>query len=254
MNMAALNTAIVLLLVMQGRDATTTSSLTMNDVITAASTNVKEFQDVIPDFVCNERITSTRLESGKVKSEKVVDSIFSINRKSGTHREITSIDGRPAKNGAGMPSLPVRITLPFTVVRDLTLSPGNLDAHEFALDTGMPAKGPVLIRFSTKKDQKKLVWDLDGDDKVARDEGKVLIDLGSMQVIRMERRLLNLPKSLSRFDLLADFGPFTIGEQQFWLPKMIRTEIAERDPKKTGTHVAEYSNCRKFGVDTRILP
>ena len=252
--MAALQAAIVLLLITQSRDVVPTSSLTLNDVITAASRNVKEFQDVIPDFVCNERITSTRLESGKVKSERVVDSIFSMSRKSGAHREIIAIDGKPSRRGAGMPSLPVRITLPFTMVRDLTLAPGNLDAHEFALDTGMPATGPVLIRFSTKKDQKKLVWDLNGDDMVGRDEGKALIDLGSMQVIRMERRLLNLPKSLSRFEVLADFGPFTIGDHQFWLPKMIRTEVAERDAKKTGTHVAEYSNCRKFGADIRILP
>jgi len=253
MDMATLNTAIFLLLIMQGRDPAPTS-LTTNDVIAAVSRNVKEFQDVIPDFVCNERITSTRLEGGELKDQRIVDSIFSMSKKRGTSRDITAIDGKPAKKNANMPSLPVKITLPFSVVRDLTLAPGSLDAHEFALDSGIPATSPVLIRFSTKKDQKKLVWDLNGDSMIARDEGKALIDLGSMQVIRMERRLLNLPKSLSRFDVLADFGPFTIGEQQFWLPKMIRTEVAERDARKTGTHVAEYSNCRKFGADIRILP
>src|SRR5262249_37047772 len=162
------------------------------------------------DFVCNEKITSSRIESGKAKSERVVESIFTMSKKSGTQRDITVIDGKPAKKNAGMPSLPVNITLPFTVVRDLTLTPVNLVAHEFVLDGPPDPKGFVLLRFTTNKDQRKLIWDLQGNNMVARDEGKALVDTASMQVVRMERRLLNLPKSISRFDVLADFGPFTI--------------------------------------------
>src|SRR5262249_51966581 len=45
-------------------------------VLDAVSSNVKRFQEMIPDFVCNETVTSSQYESGKLVKQKVVESIF----------------------------------------------------------------------------------------------------------------------------------------------------------------------------------
>jgi hypothetical protein len=98
--------AITLLSVLVLQSSTAIPS---NDVVTAVSRNVQEFRDLLPDFVCTERITSAASEAGKVRSQKTVDSIFSI-QKWREHREVTAIDGKPAKKNGKLPRLPANIT------------------------------------------------------------------------------------------------------------------------------------------------
>src|SRR5262249_30655283 len=56
--------------------SSTACAQSVNEVLAAVSKSVKEFQDTLPDFVCNERITSTELDEGVVVKEKVVESVF----------------------------------------------------------------------------------------------------------------------------------------------------------------------------------
>src|SRR5215471_3916616 len=76
---------------------------TVNEVVEAVSKNAGEFQNRLPEFLCNERITSATYESGKLHDQKIVESIFTYSRKVGAQREITTIDGKPAKKNAKMP-------------------------------------------------------------------------------------------------------------------------------------------------------
>ena len=89
-----------------------------------------------------------------------------------------------------------------------------------------------------------------------QDAGKAWIDSASMQVVRLERHFLNIPAGFSSYSNTIDYGPITIGERQFWMPKTVRAEVAEKDVNKTGTYLAEYSNCRKFtaNVELKIAP
>jgi hypothetical protein len=220
-------------------------------VVAAVSRNVKELQDILPDFVCNERITSTIFESGRVQKTKVVDSLFSV-RNHREQREVIAIDGKPAKKGSKMPSLPANINGTFNYVPIATFSPANLEAHKYDLRKPADAE-KFVVQFATTSDQKKLFWNLNGDTRVAMDTGIAWIDMTSMQVVRIERNLMNLPSSLSRWAITVDQAPITIGEKQFWLPQTFQTEVSERDPRKTALFVSEYSNCKKFGADIRIL-
>jgi hypothetical protein len=222
------------------------------EALTAVSLNVKESEDLLPDFLCNERVTSTTFKSGKKQNQKVVESIFSI-RKSRESREILSIDGKPARKGAKMPRLPVNISGSFNFMINTTFSPALLQWYEFALKSGTEADR-LVVRFETKKDQKEMIWNINGDSRAAHDTGQAWIDTSSMQVARIERNLLNLGRYASVWKITIDQAPFTIGERQFWLPKMFLTEITERDPQETGTFLAEYSNCKKFTTDITIRP
>ncbi len=53
----------------------------LDHVLASVSKNVREFQDLLPDFVCNEKITSTAYESGKLKETRTVESIFTAIQK-----------------------------------------------------------------------------------------------------------------------------------------------------------------------------
>jgi hypothetical protein len=238
-----LASAVFSLMLLQG-----VLSLELADLLTAVSRNVKESEDSLPDFLCTEKVTSTAFKSGKQKGQKIVESIFSV-RNARENREILSIDGVPARKGAKMPRLPVNITGSFNYMINTTLAPRALDWYEFALGQDTDR---LLLRFETKKDQKAMTWNINGAQLLAHDTGQLWIDTSSMQVTRLERNLLNLAGSVSAWKITIDQVPFTIGERKFWLPKTFLTEITERDPRQTGTFLAEYSNCRKFTSEVTI--
>ena len=217
----------------------------------AVSRNVKRTEDLLPDFLCNEKVTSTSFKSGKQEGQKIVESIFSV-RQSRESREILTIDGKPARKGAKMPRLPVNITGSFNYMINTTFSPRALEWYQFV--PSPLESGKFKIQFETKQDQKAMTWNIDGDQRLAHDTGHAWIDTSSMQVSRLERNLLNLGGHETAWKITITQAPFTIGEQQFWLPSMFLTEITERDPKKTGTFLAEYSNCKKFTAEITIRP
>jgi hypothetical protein len=153
-----------------------------------------------------------------------------------------------------MPRLPVNITGTFGYALLLTFSPGNLPLHEYALEDKSDDAGKLVLKFETKKDQQEIKWDINGDIRVAKDAGKGWIDPAAMQVDRIERNLLNLPRSHPSWKITIDQNPVTIGEKQFWLPKSFRTEVAEQDSRKINVFLAQYSDCKKFTTEISIRP
>jgi hypothetical protein len=238
-------TFTLLSLILQGTAGPPTP---LAEVLAGISKNIKESQASLPDFLCNEKVTSTTYRSGKKLDEKIVESIFSI-QKSREHREILAIDGKAAKKGAKMPGLPVNIRGSFNYMITATFLPDMLEWHTFiqAVEEG----SRLVVQYETKRDQRNIFWDINGDPKVARDTGKAWIDPVAMQVARFERNLLNICQ-MSAWKITIEQSPFTIGDRQFWLPKSFLTEVTWSDPRNTGTFLAEYSNCKKFTTDIRI--
>ena len=196
-------------------------------------------------------MTSTTFDSGKVDKQKVVESLFSV-QKSREHREILAVDGKPAKSNTKMPDLPVNIGGTFSFHVLITFLPAYSNDYEFVFAANPQDSGRWVVQFATKNNS-KLSWDVDGN-RDARDTGKAWIDASSMQVARIERNLLNLPRRLSSWKVTVEQAPVAVGDRQYWLPQTFRTDITERDPKKTSTFVAEYSGCRKFTAEISISP
>jgi hypothetical protein len=81
----------------------------LEQVLASVSKNVRGFQDLLPDFVCKEKITSIAYESGNLKETRTVESIFTATHKPSPGprgqlvftetRDITAIDGKPAGKG-----------------------------------------------------------------------------------------------------------------------------------------------------------
>jgi len=224
----------------------------VQSVVSAVSRNAQEFRDKLPDLVCTEKITSTTLESGKVQKQKIVESLFSV-LKSREYREVFAVDGKAVKKTSNLPDLPVDIGGTFSFHVLLTFLPQYLKDYDFKFEGNADPAGTWILLFETKPDQKSLKWDLDGS-RIAKDSGKAWIDIGSSEVVRIERSLLNLPRKYQEWKVAVDQAPTLIGGKQLWIPKTFRTDITERDSQKTASFVAEYTNCRKFGADVSVTP
>jgi len=140
-------------------------------------------------------------------------------------------------------------TRSFNYMINATFSPAMLRWYDFTQKSEEGSR--LVIQYETKKDQGVMTWNINGDLKAAHDTGKAWIDPLEMQVTRFERNLLNIGR-MSAWKITIEQSPFAIGDRQFWLPKSFLTEIAERDPRDTGTFLAEYTNCKKFTTEIQI--
>jgi hypothetical protein len=235
----------------------------VDEIVAAVSRNVKEFQELLPDFVCDERITSTASESGKIRTMKAVESVFTAlqkpSRAPDNHRlaftetrEIIAIDGKAVRKGLGMPKLPFAMFGGFSSLLSMTFSPENLRFHTYKLSK--LDEGRLVIDFATKDDQRELRTFLNGESWVATDRGTAWIDATSYQVVRLERNFLTLPHDISRLKNSAEYGPTAIGDREFWMPLMMRSDATDRDTRKTKVFRADYTNCKKFVADIKIVP
>src|SRR5262249_54439392 len=163
---------------------------------------VKEFQDHLVDFVCNEKITSTKFDSGRIVKEKVVESIFTgfqrTNEENKVHfaftesREVVAIDGKPVRKGTAFPKLPYRFAGGFSSLLITTFAPDNLPVHDYTLADRYKSGDAtaLLVRFATKEDQRKLRGMFQGFELVAKDIGAAWIDQKSFEVLRLQRQSL----------------------------------------------------------------
>jgi hypothetical protein len=246
--------------------ATAAPAQPLNDVLDAVSKSVKEFEDLLPDFVCTERITSTEYDAGKVIKQKVVQSIFTgaqrLSEQNRVHfgftesRDVVAIDGKPVRKGTPFPKLPYRFAGGYSSLLTTTFSPENLELHTYSIGSSYRAGSSptLLIQFATKENQQKLRGMFLGTQLLARDVGAAWVDQKSFRVLRLQRRSLNLPPSLTRSVATADYGSVTIGEREFWMPVRVQADVDQRNSRLTVSYVAEYSDCRKFEADIKLLP
>src|SRR5215813_6951525 len=237
----------------------------LSEVLDRVSRNVKEFQDQLPDFVCSEKVTSTESESGKLIKQRVVESIFTGVQRSTQEnrvhfaftesREVVGIDGKPVRKGTPFPKLPYRYAGGYSSLLVTTFAPDNLDSHNYSIgDTYKSGNSSaLLVRFATKEDQQKLRGIFQGTQLVAKDIGAAWIDQKTFRVLRLQRQSLNLPSALSRSIATVDYGPVTIGDTEFWMPTRVRADVNERNSRVSVSYVAEYSDCRKFMADIKLL-
>src|SRR5262249_60599088 len=211
----------------------------LNEIIEGVSQHVKEFEELLPDFVCTEKITSRRIDSGKITSQKIVESIFTSHQTPRRRlafietRELTAIDGKPVRPGTEMPRLPFGMGGGFASLLTMTFSPENINAHDYEMPDAEKQQESlkVFIRFKTKPGQHQLGEIVNDHQFYSNDVGKALIDVRSMQVLELERQSLDNPPPFARNSTVVAYAPVTIGDREFWMPQSVRAEVVERNPK-----------------------
>jgi hypothetical protein len=229
-------------------------------VLSQVRHNVEQSWSSLPDFVCTETVRSQAFENGKATKKTVIQSVFTAMRVDRANtfsmqesREVTAIDEKPVRKGASLPDAPL---FPDGSTANLLFAAFILDAHEYKLAGTDSVRGrPALrIEFASRDNQKSLIIAFDQKPFLARDTGKAWIDPDSMQVVRLELRLLNMP-GVEAFSTSTDYEALVLDDRQFWLPKTVFAESIGGKGRKSSyaaNFTAEYTDCRKFEVTVKI--
>jgi hypothetical protein len=239
----------------------------LNQILPRVQDHVKEFEHSLPDFICDEKITSKELMAGTTIHETDIDSTFRgtqkrDNKPDGKYepftewRDIQMIDGRPAPKGQ-------QLTGPFlfgggfsSILVEIFSAENSRYFNYKVIGTDkVNEKAALLIKFETKKDQQALLHrELFGSQYVMKGSGKAWIDLSSMNVLRLEIQYLDPPMPEGVLSLAVDYAPVVIQEKTFWMPRTVTAQQTVPNPKVPvgGQYVAEYSNYQEFKVSVRI--
>jgi hypothetical protein len=91
----SLSSAVLSLVLLQGVPGSSPNQLA--DTLGAVSRNVKESQDQLPDFLCNEKVTSTTFKSGKKQSERSSNRSSVSSSRVNIARSFRSMENRQGK-------------------------------------------------------------------------------------------------------------------------------------------------------------
>jgi hypothetical protein len=239
----------------------------LDQVLPRVQDHVKEFEHSLPDFICDEKITSRELMGGKTIHETDIDSTFrgTQNRDKNPDgkyepftewRDIQTIDGRPASKGQQLTG-PFLFGGGFSSILVEIFSAENFRYFNYKVigAESLDGQAAVVIKFETKKDQQALLHrELFGTQYVMKGSGKAWIDPISMNVLRLEIQYLDPPMPEGVLTLAVDYAPVVIKEKTFWMPKTVTAEQTVPNPKVPvgGQYVAEYSNYQEYKVSVRI--
>jgi hypothetical protein len=235
----------------------------LKQVLERVQSHVSEFEHGLPDFICDETITSRELWGGKAKHETVMESTFMGKQRkveNGTpfteSRQIRTIDGHPAAQGQ-------QLIAPFLYGGGFSSTLDEIFAREnaqyFKYKTAgtelLEGRTTAVVMFETRSGQKRLLYrDLFGQRSYLKGRGKAWIDLESMNIARLELHYLDPPASQGELAVAVDYAPVVINDKTFWMPRTVTAEQTIPNPKVPvgGKYVAEYSNYHEFNVSHKI--
>ncbi|HEY2360033.1 MAG TPA: hypothetical protein VGK36_02875 [Candidatus Angelobacter sp.] len=139
----------------------------LDQILPRIQQRVKEFESSLPDFICDEKITSRELMGGKTIHETDIDSTFRGTQNKDKNpdgkyepftewRDIQTIDGRPAPKGQQLTG-PFLFGGGFSSILVEIFSSENSRYFNYKVIGAdkVDEKAAVLIKFETKKDQRR---------------------------------------------------------------------------------------------------
>lgn len=136
----------------------------LDQILPRVQDHVKEFELSLPDFICDEKITSRELMGGKTIHETDIDSTFRGTQNKDEKdkpftewRDIQTIDGRPSPKGQQLTG-PFFFGGGFSSTLDAIFSLKNAQYFNYKVigTERVDAKSTVVIRFETKKGTKRV--------------------------------------------------------------------------------------------------
>jgi hypothetical protein len=236
-------------------------TLATEEVLAQVRNNIVQFRNTLPDFVCNETITSRVIENEKVSEQRIVESLFTWTRKDTQSipkesREVLAIDGKPVRKGTKMPKVPFLPNQPTvnTLFIVLASAPGAPPSFYDYKVIGRENVGDISSLRIEFEQMKPTIGSL-------RMAGTAWVDLEFMQAIRTELHLLGFAKSsvMDEFDsysILTDYSRVDINTKPYWLPRSVKVEgTRAKGGVRNGyiaRYLAEYSNCHKFDTSVEL--
>ena len=243
------------------------------DIASRVQKNVAAFQELLPDFICDERVTRHEIEQGKVTREDRFISSFRVTRRkspvSSTSpvfletREVISatVKGKPATVRNYVP--PIGVTDGFNDDLFYFFDKEKEKCFDFELAGSEKIRGRTTLILSIRaKDNVKRI----GGKCSSLSPGetsKAFVDSELMQVMRLQlfpTGYLQFAGPLSRWNgkyviyQSIDYAEVFINGVPYWLPAAKRAEFVKLKGQRSYLYVVEYSNFHKFDVSAKVLP
>ncbi len=243
------------------------------DILSRVQKNVAAFQELLPDFICEELVTRQDIEQGKVTREDRYLSSFRVVRRktagSSTSpvfletREVISatVKGKPATVRNYTPPIGV----PGGFADDLSYFFDKAKEKCFDFEPVgrelIRGRAALILSIKVKDDVKRI-----GGKCSTLPPGKTSmawVDSESLQIVRLQLspvRYAEFNGPLSRWngDYLIhqsiDYDQVSINGNPFWLPAAKQVEFAKLKGQRRILYVAGYSNFHKFDVTTAVRP
>ena len=192
------------------------------------------------------------LEKGKIKEQRVVESVFMAQRKTqarpdGTpvyslieSRELTTIDRKPAAKNATMPAAP----LLFEGLAANILFVADVPRYYGGPGENLEGRLAVRIGFATRDSREFIQLEFPAA------VSNVQVDAQSTKALHVESKF-GLRYGGNGIPVSADFQSIDIDGKPYWMPRLLKAE-AITAKGATLTYAAEYADCKKFEVSVQI--
>ncbi len=235
----------------------------LDQILPLVQDHVKDFELTLPDFICDEQITSRELLQGKPHYETVIESAFRGTQRTDEKgrpfiefREIKTVNGRPAVKDQPLTG-PFLFGGGFSSLLDEIFARQNMQYFNYKVigQENVDGRLALAIAFETKKDQKVLLYrEISGRQWLLKGKGKAWIDPESMNVMRLELQYLDPPLPEGVLTVSVDYAAVEINGKTFWMPRTVVAEQTVPNSKLpvTGQYIARYSNYHYFNVSVKI--
>ncbi len=243
------------------------------EVVPRVQKNVAALRDLLPDFICDERVTRQDIEQGKTTREDHFISSFRVKRRMSPGSSTTPmfIETREVKSATvkGKPATVRNLVLPIGVTGgfcdDLFYffekEKGECFDFELAGSEKIRGRNALVLTIRVKSNAKPVVGKCPSfpPEKTS----KAWVDSESMQIVRLQlfpTGLLEFAGPLSRWtgkyviNQSIDYAEVLINGTPYWLPTAKRAEFVKLKGQRSNQYVVEYSNFHKFDVSAKVLP
>jgi hypothetical protein len=234
---------------------------TIEEILARVQTNTGQFARSLPDFVCDEKVTSKALRKGQAVETTVESRFMGRQEKSGRmtfteSREVRSVDGKEAGPREKLKG-PFLFAGGFSSLLDLTFAANHVAHHTYKIvgEERVLGRPLLVVEFATRSGQDAMKILHYGKPVAASDKGKAWIDRESLQVVKIVREF-GAGRGATAVTATVEYGEARIGERGFWMPLRVSAVQAAGTvaPKGVvnGEYVAVYRNYRKFDVTSGI--
>jgi hypothetical protein len=230
----------------------------IDEILARVQTNTGQFAQSLPDFVCDEKVTSKAVKRSRPHRVVIESHFVGLQKTNGRMaytetREIVTVNGSKAAKGQKFEG-PFMFGGGFSSLLEHTFSSKSAPSHTYQI-TGEEMLGgrpALVIEFATKESQQELFLGFYGRGYIQKDTGKAWIDKETMQVMRLERRYLNVPKGETPIVASVEYGEVRIDGKPFWMPATVRAAQTASKRWAKGEYLAAYTNYKKFQVSSEI--
>jgi hypothetical protein len=235
----------------------------LDEILKSVGDSIQTFEDNLPDFECRETVIQRTSKKGKMK-EETIESIFRSFAKpqqwkgkpTTEAREFLSINGRQiAQDGKKSGKDPaVYFWGIFRGLLGMTFALNCQSLHKYEIVGVEIKQGRRILElaFRTIEGQNSLGFMINKKNLACKDVGKAWLNLDSMQVIRIERKFLNVPKKMNPILISVDYSKVDLAGREFWMPTSVQTTASEKNGAGVAVFFANYADYHKYDVSTKI--